>query len=350
MSNYSLSTIGGKLIKTLDASAADYAQNLGEKYLSNLRTALNYLVDKTKCSYDIIPCILTTDVHSRFSESQLMGVYRWIAEEVDWQSISKVVDLGDTTNDGFTVELQTVAKLADLLPLDKQVRVWGNHDFGNGNTFDQSYLRQYFKNPQATTLYGGGNGYFAMIDPYYNVKYVALNNMEHNDGTRNNMMTTQQISWLIRELEKADGYDIILCSHWFLDCMGNTALEENSLVESSYSRPDEPFLYNATVYADFLKMIADRKNKASGSFTDDHGVAHSYDFSKCNSELLISWAGHDHIDFYKHMENSITQIEFDTYGKRVYAVYFCWIDRVNKKFGWWKASPYRIQSWECDIN
>ena len=188
-----------------------------------------------------------------------------------------------------------------------------------------------------------------MVDPLYNVKYVAINNMEHNDGTRNNVMTTRQIAWLIKELEKADGYDIILCSHWFLDNVGNTAFDKDTGEEITWTRLDEPFLTNATVYADFLQMIADRKNKASGTFTDDEGVTHEYDFSGCDGELLISFAGHDHIDFRKHIDGSITQIEFDCY-KEVYAIYFCWLDRANKKFGWWKADPYRVKAWETDIN
>lgn len=349
MSDYKMSTSSGEAITSLEGSTVNYEDNLNMNYLSYLKQGLNLLMDKTNYNHDIIPIILSTDVHNRYGEHQLMGVYRWLADTVEWQAISKVVNLGDNSNDGYLSELIEVGKVFDLLPLEKQCNVWGNHDYGNGSTYDQAYLKKYFKNPHSTTFYGGGNGYFAMVDPLYNVKYLAINNMEHINASSNEMMTTKQIAWLIKELEKADGYDIILVSHWFLDCMNNTAFDKDTWTEVDWTRTDEPFLTNETVYADFLQMIADRKNKASGTFTDDEGITHEYDFTGCNSELLISLAGHDHIDFHKHIENSITQIEFDCY-KEMYAFYFCWIDRENKKFGWWKADPYRLRSWEIDIN
>lgn len=328
MSNETIKTIGGTPIASLK-QVPDYTQTLNATFLANCNLAYTWLKSATAFDYDKIPFILTTDQHSRLGEDKLLGVYRMLANTVDFQFISKVINLGDTSDTGLTADLVAWRGMSGLLPPDKQVNIWGNHDYGNDATFDQQYLKQYFFSEKIRR--GGGNGYFVVYDDDYNVKYLVWNNMEHMDDVHyHTSMTTEQVAWIIDELSKNDGYDIIICSHWFLDCRTRYAYDEGRWYYP-YDRPDEPFLTNAAVEADFLQMIANRKNKVSGVLTDDEGIAHSYDFSKCEHELLIQLSGHDHIDNYKHIEGSISEVGFDC-AKTRNTIYYGYIDRKSKAF------------------
>ena len=324
-----ISTIDGEIIESLSDDLVDYNDNLNATFIANCKSAYAQICFLTAWDYDKIPFILTTDQHSRIYENRLTGIYRMLDDIVDWQRISKVINLGDVSTDAVISDFRQFDKCYKLLPLDKQVNVWGNHDYGNDSTFDQQYLKQYFNSGNMRR--GGGNGYFCVYDDDFNAKYLVWNNLEHiGEQNRNNKMTTHQVNWIIEELTKNDGYDIIICSHWFLDCRNRYAYDEGRWYYP-YDRPDEPFLTDSTVEADFLQMIADRKNKTSGSFTDDEGVTHSYDFSDCESELLTQLSGHDHIDNYKHIEDSITEISYDC-AKYRNTIYFCYIDRKAKEY------------------
>lgn len=350
--SYTLSTTAGNPIKALDGSAVNYADHLADDYVSRLKAAYNLLLDKCNYRYDIIPIILTTDQHNRVAESQLKGVYRLLADIVDWQGISKVVNLGDATNEGTAGELTNALATFDLLPADKQVNSWGNHDYGNVVTSDQAWVRKYFRNGCAR--YGGGNGYFVAYDDIYNVKYVCLNNWDFVDVTAHyhGQCSSEQYAWAIAELSKNDGYDVIICAHSPWDSADVTWLDDdegrNVWVEN-YAGWDGTWEYDEAANAGWMQLLADRKNKASGSFIDSLGVTHAYDFTKCDNDVIISLHGHMHQDFYK--QHPITMVEFDCY-KNYYAVYFCWIDRKNKKFGWWKVQGVgkATQSLEIDIN
>lgn len=353
--SYTMSTTSGNPIKALDGSAVNYADHLDAGYVTRLKAAYNLLMDKCQYHYDVIPIILTTDQHNRIEESQLTGVYRLFAEIVDWQGISKVVNLGDTTIDGTATELLKARDMFDLLPIDKQVNVWGNHDYGNDSSYDQAWVKKYFKNGCAR--YGGGNGYFVAYDDIYNVKYLCLNNWEHVGVSANTpywgSVSSEQYAWAIAEMTKNDGYDIIICSHDSWDAVDVTWLDDDESsgrwVENHDHSTESTWEHDADAQAGWLKLLADRKHKRSGIFTDSLGVAHNYDFTNCENDVLISLHGHWHTDFYK--QHDITMVEFDCY-KNYYAVYFCWIDRKNKKFGWWKVQGIGkpTQSLEIDIN
>ena len=353
--SYKLSTIGGTPIEALSGDTVNYADNLDSAYLSRLKAAYNLLMDKCAYRHEMIPIILTTDQHNRVGEHQWKGVYRWLADTADWQGISKVVNLGDSATNGSATELLAVMDCIDLLPLDKQVNVWGNHDYGNNSSSDHAWVKKYFKNGCAR--YGGGNGYFVAYDDLYNVKYLCLNNWEHVGSAANThyygSVTSEQYAWAIAELSKNDGYDTIICSHDSWDAADVTWLDDDEGAgvwhENHTHSTESTWEHDADAQAGWLKLLADRKHKRSGTFTDSLGVTHAYDFTNCENDVLVSLHGHWHTDFYK--QHDITMVEFDCY-KEYHAVYFCWIDRKNKKFGWWKVQGlgHRTQSLEIDIN
>jgi hypothetical protein len=351
--SYKLSTTGGTPIESLSGDTVNYADNLDSGYLSRLKAAYNLLMEKCAYRHEMIPIILTTDQHNRVAEHQWKGVYRWLADTADWQGISKVVNLGDSATNGAASELLAVMDCIDLLPLDKQVNVWGNHDYGNDSSSDHAWVKKYFKNGCAR--YGGGNGYFVAYDDLYNVKYLCMNNWEHVGSAANThyygSVTSEQYAWAIAELSKNDGYDTIICSHDSWDAVGVTWLDDDDGMKGwreNYDLSTEStWEHDADAQAGWLKLLADRKHKRSGTFTDSLGVTHPYDFTNCENDVLVSLHGHWHTDFYK--QHDITMVEFDCY-KEKYTVYFCYIDRTNKKFGWWKVDLYVTQSMEIDIN
>lgn len=306
---------------------------LTSDYVSMVQANYDAFIADVMGDYDRIPIIVHTDQHGRIGAKN--PVLKLIGDIMNWYEISKCINLGDTVADRFgATVLQTYLDAAkDCIPLSRRLDVYGNHDVWDADedqkyTVDQKRLSPYFKNIYARRH--GNNGYFTVVDDYYNVKYLIVNNMEYPDtnySTRR--ITTAQANFVVDELGKKDGYDIILLSHVPL-----VADDTMTSRDSSYQAYTETFLSDATANTSFLAMIAARKAKTSGTFTDSEGVGHAYDFSGCNSELLMSLHGHTHFEAYKSLTGSITEFAFDWFDGNTF--YFAYIDRNAKKFKCWK--------------
>lgn len=306
---------------------------LASDYVSMVQANYDAFIAEVMGDYNRIPIIVHTDQHGRIGAQN--PVLKLIGDVTNWYEISKCVNLGDTVADRFgATVLQTYLDAAkDCIPLSRRLDVYGNHDVWDADenqkyTVDQKRLSPYFKNIYARRH--GNNGYFTVVDDYYNVKYLVINNMEYPDtnySTRR--ITTAQANFIVEELGKKDGYDIILLSHVPL-----VADDTMTSRDPSYQAYTETFLSDATDNTSFLAMIAARKAKTSGTFTDSEGVEHAYDFSGCNSELLMSLHGHTHFEAYKSLTGSITEFAFDWFDGNTF--YFAYIDRNAKKFKCWK--------------
>lgn len=306
---------------------------LTSDYVSMVQANYDAFIAEVMGDYNKIPLIVHTDQHGRIGAKN--PVMKLIGDIMNWYEISKCINLGDTVADRFgATVLQTYLDAAkDCIPLSRRLDVYGNHDVWDADedqkyTVDQKRLSPYFKNIYARRH--GNNGYFTVVDDYYNVKYLVINNMEYPDtnySTRR--ITTAQAKFIVEELGKKDGYDIILLSHVPL-------VADNTMTsrDPSYQAYTETFLSDATANTSFLAMIAARKSKTSGTFTDSEGVEHAYDFSGCNSELLMSLHGHTHFEAYKSLTGSITEFAFDWFSGNTF--YFAYIDRNTKKFKCWK--------------
>ena len=161
------------------------------------------------------------------------------------------------------------------------------------------------------------------IDGKHNVKYLALSNYSLNaDGYGMNVsftsaIHTAQMEWLIRELSKDDGLDIIILTH---EPMTNTL----TLLDGT----TENWQAVGNTYAEVMKVLTARKNKTGGTATDSDGVEHSFDFSGCVSDLLCSFHGHIHGTRYN--TEGITQyVQCRTYAQSIdaYSVSWALIDR-----------------------
>lgn len=318
---------------------------LASDYVSMVQANYDAFIAEVMGDYNRIPIIVHTDQHGRIGEKN--PVLKLIGDITNWYEISRCINLGDTVADRFgATVLQTYLDAAkDCIPLSRRLDVYGNHDVWDADenqkyTVDQKRLSPYFKNIYARRH--GNNGYIAVVDDYYNVKYLIVNNMEYpatNYSTRR--ITTAQAKFIVEELGKRDGYDIILLSH--VPLVTDDTMTSR---DSSYQAYTETFLSDATVNTSFLAMIAARKSKTSGTFTDSEGAEHAYDFSGSNSELLMSLHGHTHFEAYKALPGSITEFAFDWFDGNTF--YFAYIDRNAKKFKCWKNES-DVAALEIDI-
>ena len=305
---------------------------LSADYVAMVQSNYDAMMAECLGDYNKIPIIVHTDQHGRIRASN--QVMKLIGDMVNWYEVSKCINLGDTVADRFdtTVLGNYLSATKDSIPLSKRLDVYGNHDVWDSDdsqkyTVNQKRLSPYFKNIYARRH--GNNGYFTVFDDYYNVKYLVISDLEYPDTNYSiRRITTAQAKFIVSELSADDGRDVVLVSHVPLDS------DEVTSRDSTYLAYSEKFLFDTTAHNSFMTMIAARKNKTSGTFTDSEGVEHTYDFSSVSGNLLMSLHGHAHFEAYRTFENSITEFIFDWFDGNTF--YFAYIDRKEKKFKVWK--------------
>ena len=327
--------------KTVDTSAYS---GLSADYVAMVQANYDAMMAECLGDYNKIPIIAHTDQHGRIGANN--QVMKLIGDMVNWYEVSKCMNLGDTVADRFgTTALENyLSATKDSIPLSKRLDVYGNHDVWDSDesqkyTVNQKRLSPYFKNIYARRH--GNNGYFTVVDDYYNVKYLVISDLEYPDtnySTRR--ITTAQAKFIVSELSEDDGRDIVLVSHVPLDS------DEVTSRDSTYQAYSEKFLSDTTAHNSLMTMIAARKNKTNGTFTDSEGVEHAYDFSNVSSDLLMSLHGHAHAEAYRTFENSITEFMFDWFDGNTF--YFAYIDRKEKKFKVWKNEA-NVEALEISI-
>lgn len=307
-----------------------------------------------------LPVIIHTDQHGWLANGQTIGdVFDTISGMVNWYDISKVINLGDTANsydnpDDLTAGSTTLENYLDAMsevPYSKRIEIFGNHDlayFVDGVlTFidsEQSYLQPYFRNIFARKT--NNNGYFVVKDDNFNVKYVVISGFEVDKEIGNGngyIMSGKQIAWMIEELQKADGYDVIILSHVPL---WKRATETNPIDGTTSSTS-----YSVDAAIDMDALYAARKNKTSGSVTDRYGITHDYDFSNCNGELLCSLHGHNHSDGYAYTGDSVLSATFQNFYASPRCLYLVLVDRSNRQLNVWKVdSTPQYQNYQIPLD
>ncbi len=310
---------------------------LSSAYVSKVISNYNAFFGEVSGSPDRIPLIIHTDQHGRLGTTRSgYNVLRLIGKLVNWYEISKILNLGDTCSTTFNVDtLSSMFSTQTLLfPYSKQINVFGNHDTWDERTGVRIYhptqelLEPYFYNLAKR----GGTGWFSVIDDRYMVKYVALTNYQYKNNSNTKCINTDQANFLIRELSADDGYDIILLSHEPLQINGSTVVNQEE-AESLITGYD--MFSSSTVQSSFLSMIAARKQKTSGTFTDSEGISHSYDFSNVSTDILMAVNGHTHVERYHMLTDSIMDWSADWIDDDTF--YFAYIDKKAKKFKRWKT-------------
>ena len=292
----------------------------------------NLLIEYKKIPNNGIPIFITTDQHGRGIEAN-----RWVNnQDNDGMEIANI-NLGDTVTDVFNLEeLNTL--LARSKSIKNYIAVPGNHEYKHGSevmtnydicrTFISTYDKQVCPNyPNCYTV----------IDGKHNVKYIIMDNYYVNeDGTGYGEKSIDSITskWLINELSKNDGYDIIYLQHWGMCPAKKSRTDENELAWAENAN-------SSTVNYKLWQLLLARKKNQSGTFTDMSGNSYDFNFSACKNELLCTLHGHNHEEFYS-IQDGLTAYGADWFGNMTGT--FLLVDRKNSKLKVFKFNNTSIDS------
>ena len=236
-----------------------------------------------------IPFFLTTDQHGYGVEGN-----RWVNNR-DYDGMNLInLNLGDSVQDKHVP-----AELENLYGRTKQIKnyigVAGNHEavYAAGYPMKNARLSKVFGTTDLRKVMSESPApVFCVVDDFHRVKYLAVEEYLINDAGDgfSRGFNTDAMEFIIRELSCDDGYDVILLKHWFLKLENNGTykMRNGANVADTNSGYDVPF----------TQLMQARKAKTAGTYTDLNGVAHSYDFTKCKTDLLCALHGHEHLEVY----------------------------------------------------
>lgn len=329
---------------------------LSQAYANVIQEAKDDWMEAQRGDQRRIPLIIHTDQHGTLTADN--PLFRFLDHIINWDSVSKVCNLGDTIANTFSsnasqdllknTELEAAVRCMAYVPEEKQINIWGNHDYwtaDSGWLTDRSVLEQYFRSGKAHKT--NREGCYAVIDKKYNVKYIILSGFQGDtslvpDTTYSlYYMQSYTVEWLIKEFSKQDGYDIIVLSHNRISCASGLTKYNPITGTSASAGEGAPNIMSVgnSLYA-FDALWQARKNKTSGTLTDRQGNAHSYDFTGCNSEFLCALHGHMHEDSYLH-DSHLLEAGFDYYlgsSSKAKSFHFVLIDRADNKIKTWKVT------------
>lgn len=289
-------------------------------FKTNAQTSLALLTSElANHDFNSIPLWVITDTHGMLPADDVYDIGEYI------NSISPnglmALFLGDICDVQFNAEvLDNYRNHVDAFK--KVISVIGNHDRNNiksnGDIVETSHslINKYFLTPNFErfndVLYGSYN------DTDFNVRYLVLDPYEivPMQTEKKVRIGTKQMTWLIKNLTECDEDIIILMHQMFTDLN----IHRNGTIQGWADAT--PTLQN------IWNMLKDRKNKRVGNITDDDGISHNYNFSKCESDLLCCLHGHTHEELYLQDEGLLSYA-FD-YG-HVKNCAFVSINRAEKK-------------------
>lgn len=311
---------GGEVdLPTVATSGTLSHASLSDAWIANAETAYaNMLAQMKLYGNDAIPFFILTDPHGGNNDP-----IRWVNNK---DKRVKNINLGDIVVDAFSVAAGEAYRKS-AMPVENQITVFGNHDANtwNAEAVSEYALTYYFTD---TTTAGkrmvNERNFFVSYDDDYNVKYVVVcPYYTNNDGTRGAAeVRTDQMEWLLKELTVDDGYDVVLLMH---QLWTDTYIHRDGTMQNWSDAP--------VVLENMWTVLKDRKNHRSGTISDSSGVEHSYDFSNCKSDLLVSLHGHSHEELYLLEENTLTYAA-DWRGNADSCT-FGLIDRINNKVTFW---------------
>lgn len=266
-------------------------------WLDGVKSAFDAMMaDYKSDAVDGIPLFIATDMHgSNLEVSRIPHNY-------DSRVFS--LALGDLCGDYFNTGQIASIKAAQK-PITNIVSVAGNHDVVTKTTSDEraSYyaINDAFK--CTDSVHPDNRLYQVVYDHLHGVKFVIVSGYHLNDsgygmGTAyTNRIGTAEMAWLLDELSRNDGYDIVVCSH--------EPLGASWVKRTGETVEDTGFAY----YAGLRSVLVARKNKTSGTVTDADGVEHSFDFTKAITKCLCSFHGHMHSELYSQADGWTEYIE-----------------------------------------
>ena len=258
-------------------------------WLSGVKSSFDAMMaDYKSDAVDGIPMFLCADTHGGATIARIPHNY-------DSRVFS--LALGDLCPDYFyTTHIANVKNA--VKPITNVITVAGNHDVVVKGTSDEraSYyaINDAFKCTNAK--HPDNRLYQTSIDNLHGVKYIVVSGYHLNDTgigmntSYTNRVGTAQIEWLIEELSRDDGFDIIVCSH---EPLGTSLTNRDGGVKDNAG---------SGYYSGIRSILAARKAHTSGTVTDADGVVHSYDFTGTKTECLCSFHGHLHEELYSQAD------------------------------------------------
>lgn len=319
-------------------------------YERSILSARNEWIAEAREDSSIVPLIVHTDQHGRLTANNTLFPY--LAKAVSWEEMSACIGLGDASNYSVPA-FQNMETCLSVIPKDKQINIWGNHDTWYGSANDNilqeehlTALNTYFDN----SAYNGNHKYNDygieyMIDEERKIKYVVIGGWEydHNLGGYSHYnIGKDSMDYIVQMLSAKDEYDIVVLSH---------IQPFNNQTTSSWTYPPAEggsqggsggMEWNVGAVVNrsettLDQMLIDRQNKASGTVKDSYGNVHSYDFTNCTSNILCCFAGHEHCDKYMWQNNNIPVYLYDAYAYDKHPFYFVNIDRTKEQLNIWKV-------------
>lgn len=272
-------------------------------------TAYASLLSAYKAHPNSVPFFMQTDEHGRGMEIQRY------ANNIDIDG----VEFANLNGGDSVVDTYSATALEDVYDRIEYVKNYigtpGNHDYKppSGETVSEFEIRKAFctTNLERRMICTSDLDSFVAYMPIHTVKFLCLDFYNPSgiiSGMPHPYVDTATATWMIEELSRDDGNDIVIFTH------------EPTWVTYK-GRDDENYTSASSVASRYYLYLA-RKNKTSGTFTDDEGVTHSYDFTSCKTNLLCAISGHNHAEQYS-----------DKDGLTVYAGDWCGANKFGGVFG-----------------
>lgn len=284
----------------------------------HMNTIYANLLNAYKTYPNSVPFFIHSDQHGRGVEIQRY------ANNIDIDGMEYAnINCGDSVVDAYTAQaLENVYQRIKYVK--NYIGVPGNHDYKN--TLDENItwnIRRAFctTNLQRRMITTSDLDCYVAYQPMHSVKYICIDPYDTRGIGGNYMphpyINTEVADWIIAELSRNDGNDIVILMHeprW-KRIKTRDATDYTTVSEGNGNTP----MYD---------LFVARKQKTSGTYTDDEGVVHNYDFSSCEGQVLCELGGHWHEETYSDVDG-LTVYAQDWAGANKYGGSFGLIDRDN---------------------
>ena len=305
--------------------------NITDAWVTNATTAYNNLLSAYREKPNVsIPFFISTDQHGQGTN---LEQHRWMNnKDVDGLNLANI-NLGDTAYDYYAESIFNTA-YSRTRQIKNYIGIVGNHDknyHSGGDTPSDFILNKTFLTNYPSVRARVTGGCYVAYDGLHSVKYICIDNyiLASNKQSFSRGWSTGIATWILDELQKNDGYDIIVCAHFPMHPKHRLRSEvEETATQSSaenYNSPHQMACWNL--------MLA-RKNKTSGTYEDFDGVTHSYDFTGCKNDVLCILSGHAHEERIS-TSYGVTDYTADWYGNNQSCT-FGLVDRTSEKLHIWK--------------
>lgn len=288
--------------------------------------AYHMLLNVYKKNPDIIPIFVCTDSH-RWSPQHPQRYVNNI--DTDGMKIANI-NLGDDVTEHWD-DLKFDTIYNNIRYIKNYIGVCGNHDKWDGTSTTEYFLRRIFTSKKARYIAKSKRCCYTVKDNLHNVKYIIFDPYyAPNSGVPMVSVPTVVATWFIKELSKNDGDDIIFLNH--------QPLTDNNIHRDGTKQTWKMESYEEPIFSALFNVLKNRKNKRKGTYTDTDGIAHQYDFSQCENDLLCLLHGHSHEELY-YIEDGLTSYVCDWDGAEStgYKSTFIAIDRSKEILTAWIA-------------